>query len=371
MKKKIAHVTFDMRIGGAEQVIYNLIENTNRSQYEVSVLCLEHSIGPFGRRLQESGYDVVSFNRKPGFDISLIGQIHNYIADHNIDMLHCHQYTPYIYGLFASFFTNVHIIFTEHGRFFPDKRSFKRILFNPVLNILTDYVTAISSATRNALIEYENFPGEKVKIVYNGIDGSLYTSPADTGLRESLGIGQNDYVLGSVARLDPIKNHKMMIKALVRVRSVHPNIYLIIVGDGPEMESLKTFVTGLRLASNVIFTGFKDDIHNYMNIFDLFLLTSFSEGTAMTLLEAMASGIPCIATEVGGNPEIINDDETGFIVPNDDEKVLAEKILVLFGDKPLQKSMGLAGKRRFEERYTVDKMVSAYEEIYEGVICNR
>lgn len=367
MKIKVAHVTFDMRIGGAEQVIYNLIQNTNQSQYDLSVLCLEQPIGPFGIKLLEKGYDVVSFNRKPGFDVSLISQIHNYISNQNIDVLHCHQYTPYIYGLFASFFTRVNIIFTEHGRFYPDKRSFKRVLLNPVLNIFTDYVTAISSATRNALIEFENFPRKKVNIIYNGIDGSLYMSSADKSLRESLGISQKDYVLGSVARLDTIKNHKMMIKALVKVRKVYSDTYLIIVGDGPEREYLKSFASRLGLSSNVIFTGFKDDIHNYMKVFDVFLLTSFSEGTAMTLLEAMVSGIPCIVTDVGGNPEIVNDGETGFIVPNDDEKSLAEKVLVLCRDKALQKNMGLAGRKRFEEKFTVDKMVSAYEDIYEEI----
>ncbi|NOG82704.1 MAG: glycosyltransferase [Planctomycetes bacterium] len=367
MKKRIAHVTFDMRIGGAEQVIYNLIENTNQTQYDLSVLCLEPSIGPFGRKLQENGYEVVSFNRRPGFDITLISQIHDHITKNNIDILHCHQYTPYIYGLFASFFTGANIIFTEHGRFYPDKRSFKRVLLNPILNIFTDYVTAISSATRNALIEFENFPGKKVKIVYNGIDGSPYMAPVDKGVRESLGINQKDYILGTVARLDPIKNHKMMIKALGRVKKEYPDTHLIIVGDGPEMECLKSFTTSLGLSSNVIFTGFKEDVYNYMKIFDLFLLTSFSEGTAMTLLEAMVSGIPCIATEVGGNPEIVNDTETGFIVPNDDEQALSEKILVLLRDKALQKEMGLAGRNRFKEKFTVDKMVTPYEEMYESL----
>ncbi len=368
MKKKIAHVTYDMNIGGAEQVIYNLIENADQSKYDLSVLCLERSIGPFGIRLKEKGYDVVAFNRKPGFDISLVNQMHNYLINHNIDILHCHQYTPYIYGLFASFFTRAKIIFTEHGRFHPDKRKFKRVLLNPILNIFTDYVTAISSATRHAVIEFENFPRNKVRVVYNSIDPTLYMSPADENLRGSLGISLKDYVLGSVARLDTIKNHKMMIKALERVRRVSPDTCLIIVGDGPEMEDLKSFTASLGLSSKVIFTGFKEDIHNYMKIFDIFLLTSFSEGTAMTLLEAMASSIPCIATEVGGNPEIVNDAETGFIVPNDDEKALSEKILVLLRNQALQKNMGLAGRKRFEEKFTVDKMVTAYEAIYENLV---
>ncbi len=365
--KNIAHITFDMRIGGAEQVISNLIENTNQSKYNLSIICLDQTIGPFGRKLQEKGCQVISFNRKPGFDLSLIRQIHDYIIRCNVDILHCHQYTPYIYGLFASFFTSAKVIFTEHGRFYPDKRKFKRVVLNPFLSFFTNTITAISLATRDALVEYENFPRKKIKIVYNGIDDSLYTTSFAANRKASLGINKKDYVLGTVARLDTIKNQKMMIKSLASVRETYPNTFLIIVGDGPERNSLEAFVSSLGFSSHVIFTGFKDDVYNYLKTMDIFLLTSFSEGTAMTLLEAMAAGLPCIVTDVGGNPEIVEDNETGFIIPNDDEKTLADKICILFKDENLKKKIGKAGRRRFEEHFTVDKMVAAYEKIYDEI----
>ncbi len=356
-----------MRIGGAEQVISNLVENTDKTKYDLSIICLEQTIGPFGRQLQNKGFELISFNRKPGFDISLIKSIRNYIISHKVDILHCHQYTPYIYGLFASFLTNTKIVLTEHGRFYPDQKKAKRILLNPILNLFTDCVTAISSATRDALVEFENFPRKKIRIVYNGIDDSMYAIPVDTSLKQSLGIKQNDNVLGTVARLDPIKNHKMMVKSLKNVLRSYPDTILIIVGDGPERESLELLVSELGLSSHVIFTGYKHDIHNYLKIIDIFLLTSFSEGTAMTLLEAMATGLPCLVTDVGGNPEIAKDGETGFVVPNDDEKALTDKICNLLRDQDLITKMGSAGRMRFEDHFTVDKMVSAYEKIYDDL----
>ncbi len=367
MRKKVAHVTFDMRIGGAEQVISSLIENTDQSKYDLSIICLEQAIGPFGMQLQEKGYKVIPFNRNPGIDLSLIRYIRHYIISHKVDILHCHQYTPYIYGLFASIFTSTKIIFTEHGRFFPDQRKIKRVFLNPLLNLFTDYITAISSATRDALVEFENFPPQKIKIIYNGIDHFKYITPNNSSVKQSLGINQKGYVLGTVARLDPIKNHRLMIKALESVRQAFPETFLIIVGDGPERENLESFASKLGLSSYVIFTGFREDIHNYMKIIDVFLLTSFSEGTAMTLLEAMASSLPCIVTEVGGNPEIVKDEETGFVIPNDNEKILSEKICKLLDDDILKKEMGVAGRKRFEENFTVDKMVSAYENIYDEI----
>ncbi len=364
MKKRIVHVTFDMGIGGAEQVIYNLIENTDSSAYEVSVLCTDQHIGAFGIQLQKKGYCVEAMSRKPGFDFSLIKKIHDYILSRKIDVLHCHQYTPYIYGLFGAALTPCKVIFTEHGRFYPDRRKLKRVIVNPFLSLMTAYITAISSATRDALIRFENFPSRKIKVVYNGISDAKYRLPRDTNVRKSLGISENAYILGTVARLDPIKNQKMMIKALKIVRRSFPETFLIIVGDGPERETLKNFASELQVSSHVVFTGFREDTHLFYRNMDMFLLTSFSEGTAMTLLEAMASCLPCIATNVGGNPEIVRDRETGFVIPGDNEEILAEKIIYLFEEKSMREKMGQAGRRRFEENFTAKKMAEAYQEMY-------
>ncbi len=365
-RKRIAHITFNMEIGGAEQVICNLIEHTDPSKYEVSILCLEQPVGAFGKHLQKKGYQVTAFSRNPGLDFSLIKNIRDHIRLHNTDVLHCHQYTPYFYGIMSAAFTRCRVIFTEHGRFYPDIRKLKRVLLNPLLSLFTHGITAISAATRDALVRFENFPKHKIKVVYNGIDDARYLLPPDSSLKVSLGIPENAYILGTVARLDPIKNQRMMIKALNIVRQNYPETFLIIVGDGPERGSLKQLVEKLRLSSHVLFTGFREDTHFFYKIMDIFLLTSFSEGTAMTLLEAMATGLPCIATDVGGNPEIVNDRETGFLIPSDEENTLAEKISQLFSDKEQMKKMGKAGRRRFEENFTVEKMVRSYQAMYEG-----
>jgi len=365
-RKRIVHITFNMEIGGAEQVIYNLIEHTDPSKYEVSIICLEQPVGAFGKQLQKKGYEVTAFSRNPGVDFSLIKNIRDHIRLRNIDVLHCHQYTPYFYGIMGAAFTRCRVIFTEHGRFYPDIRKVKRVLINPILSLFTDGITAISAATRDALIRFENFPKDKIKVVYNGIDDARYLLPQDPNIKDSLGISEKAYILGTVARLDPIKNQKMMIKALNIVRQKYPETFLIIVGDGPERKNLEQFTEELGLSSHVIFTGFREDTHLFYKIMNIFLLTSFSEGTAMTLLEAMATGLPCIATAVGGNPEIVKEGETGFLIPSDDENILAEKIIALLADENMIERMGKSGRRRFEENFTVEKMVCSYQSMYEG-----
>jgi glycosyltransferase involved in cell wall biosynthesis len=355
-----------MRIGGAEQVIFNLVRATDPARYAVSVLCLEDSIGPFGVQLKKFGFRLDTLDRKPGFDWSLIRKIRAFVRKNRIDVLHCHQYTPYAYGVFGAAFIGCKVVFTEHGRFYPDVRKTKRCIVNPFLNRLTGAVTAISTATASALERYENFPRRCIRVIYNGIDNERFLNLQKCrDLMSALGISGTDFVLGAVARLDSIKNHPMMIKAFGLIRRKYPYAKLLIVGDGPERQGLEALTAELGLKGSVVFSGFREDTERFYALMDVFLLTSFSEGTAMTLLEAMAAGLPCIATGVGGNPEIVKDGETGFIVPSGDEAALAAKIEIYIKNKDLIKNTGLAGRRRFEENFTVAKMASAYQEIYD------
>lgn len=365
---KIAHVTFDMRLGGAERVIFNLVRKTNSFLYRVEILCTDRPVGFFGDLLQSKGFRVSALGRNPGFDLSLAARIRRHIIDNKIDILHCHQYTPYVYGVIASIFTGCRVVFTEHGRFYPDQRKAKRVMANPLLNLFTSRVTAISSATRDALMKFENFPGEKIDIVYNGIDGGERESSIRVrALKRELEIPEDAFVLGTIARLDTIKNQSLMIRALKRVHREFPGTVLVIVGDGPERGNLERLVNELGLSSNVKFTGFREDVGCCYSMMDIFLLTSFSEGTAMSLLEAMASSLVCIATNVGGNPEIVLDSETGYIIPSGDEKALAERIRILISDKGLRDALGANGRKRYEVHFTVERMVHSFETIYDSL----
>jgi glycosyltransferase involved in cell wall biosynthesis len=273
-----------------------------------------------------------------------------------------------VYGSIGSGFTGCKVIFTEHGRFYPDIKKTKRMIINPFLSFFTKYITAISSATREALVEYEGFPREKIKIVYNGIVDPSLNVPQETNLKQELGIPEGARVLGTVARLDPIKNQAMMIKGLEVIRKQHPETYLVIVGDGPERKNLENIASDMQLTPYVLFTGFKENVWDYYKIMDMFLLTSFSEGTAMTLLEAMASRLPCVVTNVGGNVEIVKDKETGIIISSDDVSELAEKVCDLFKHPLKAESYGEAARKRFEGHFTVGKMVDSYQKMYKGKV---
>lgn len=365
---KIAHVTFDMRIGGAEQVICSLVENLNQSGYQVSILCIENHIGPFGENLMAKGFSVTSLERQPGFDFSLVQKIRKHIIKQNIDILHCHQYTPYVYGVLGALFTKCKVIFTEHGRFYPDLRKFKRIMINPVLSFFTSRITAISKATAKALVHFENFNEKKIDVIYNGMNSDRFFKTDQTPGALIEGIQKGAFVLGTVARLDSIKNQKIMIQALKQVREKYDKVILLMVGDGPERENLEQLARDLGLESHVIFTGFRQDTPLFYNIMDAFLLISFSEGTAMTLLEAMACGLPCIVSDVGGNPEIVVHNQTGLVIPSDDIHSLTKAITRLIESKDLREMYGTAGKNRFNSEFSIKNMIEKFEKLYEDVL---
>lgn len=364
---KVTHLTFDMRIGGTEQVIKNLVENSDTNQVEPSVLCIESPLGPFADDLLAKNISVEAFSRSPGFDRSLIKQIRSYIKERKVDVLHCHQYTPWIYGALAALPTKAKVVFTEHGRFYPDSSTWKRKLINPWLHRITAGTTAISKATKDALAIYENLPAKDIQVIYNGISPLAIDQHKVEALRAELGIGKETLCLGTVARLDPIKNHPMMLNAFRKVLDSGIDAKLIIVGDGEMRKKITECITELDLKDHVIMTGYQPKPQHHLALIDIYLLSSLSEGTSMTLLEAMSISKPCVVTDAGGNPEIIEHELNGLVTPNDEAEAFADGIITLAKNPGLKKRMGNESLKRFEKLFSAKAMVDQFQGLYNTV----
>ena len=368
-KKNVMHITYDMRIGGTEMVIKNIIDGfKTQSKIEMSVLCIESPLGPFAEELQKDGVKFVELNRQPGFDLNLIKNIRQSIKNNNIDIIHCHQYTPWVYGVIAAAFTNTKVIFTEHGRFYPDSSSWKRQRINPLLNFFTDQVTAISSATKQALTEFENIPENSIQVIYNGIAPLQVNQTKIQDIRSELAIPNDHTVLGTISRFYPIKNHTMMLKAFSKVLKQQPDTTLIIVGDGDERANIEACIKSLKISDNVILTGYKTKPEHYLSLMDIYLLSSLSEGTSMTLLEAMSLSKPCVVTDAGGNPEIVINNENGFVTPNDNSDEFAQGILKVIESAKIDSSLAQTSKTRFEAHFSESNMNIQYQHLYNQVI---
>jgi glycosyltransferase involved in cell wall biosynthesis len=360
MAIKVLHVTFDMTIGGTQQVIRQLVENLDENVIQSEIVCIDGRLGELGEILQEQGVSIHILKRQLGFDTSLIKTLFQLIRANQYDVIHCHQYTPFVYGVLASLFTGAKVIFTEHGRFYPDYGTWKRKLVNPLFSLFTSKITAISQATKEALVQHENFNQSKVEVIYNGIADQSQVEVDKNDLRNEFDIPLSTFIFGTVSRLQPIKNQKMMIKAFKEVHDKYKDTHLLIVGDGEVRSELEAVTKSLCLKDKVTFTGFQRNPYRFHKIIDVFLLTSFSEGASMTLLEAMSFSTPCVATNVGGSKEIIDDCKSGYLTSSDDLKQFSSRMLWLLNDEKLRNDLGKNARNRYLRHFSVNKMVVQY-----------
>ena len=362
---KILHVVISMVVGGAERLVYDMVRYPAFADNPPVICCMD-SLGDLGEKLREEGYRVYCKGRKPGLDFSMILWLRDIIRKENADVVHAHQYSPLFYAVPAAFLAGrKRVVYTEHGRFYPDIKSWKRQMFNPLLALGVDHLVSISDATAKAMASNDNLPARRIKIIHNGIDASQMNTTFDRAAkRRELGLSESCRILGTAARLNSIKNIQMMIRGLRRILETVPDTCLVIAGEGDEEVVLKALAHDLGIADHVIFIGLRFDLPEIYPLFDAFLLTSFSEGISITLLEAMACGVPAVVTDVGGNREVVVEGETGWLVPVDDDRRLAERVCGILQDAELAARMGRVARQRVEEAFSVQVMMTAYRQLY-------
>jgi len=357
-----------MNVGGAERLVYDMTKYLAFAMNPPIVCCLD-AVGELGEKLLQEGYKVYCKGRRPGLDLDVINWLRDIIRKEKVDMVHAHQYSPLFYAVPAALLAGrKKVVYTEHGRFFPEKKSWKRWLFNPLLAMGVDHLVSISEATAWAMATYDNLPLHRIKIIHNGIDCCSMNPEIDKrAKRQELGLSETCRIIGTAARLNSIKNIQMMLRALKLVLQQVPDTFLVIAGQGEEEERLRTMSLELGIADQVKFIGLRFDLSEIYQLFDIFLLTSFSEGISVTLLESMASGIPSIVTDVGGNREVVVDRETGYLVSVDDDQLMAQRVCELQQDFDKASRVGFAARDRVISEFSVQKMMDAYCELYGSI----
>lgn len=362
---KVLHVVLTMNVGGAEKLVFDMVRHPSFADCRPVICCLD-AVGELGAKLRAEGYSVYLKNRRNGVDLSVIPWLREIIVREQANVVHAHQYTPLFYATPAAFLAGrVKMVYTEHGRFYPDRKSWKRSLFNPLLALGVDYLISISESTKQAMVEYDNLPLRRIQVIHNGVDLSRMNPPIDLAAkRRELGLSQRCRVIGTAARLDRVKNIPLMLRAFRLVSESMQDAVLMVAGEGPEGEALKQLTVQLGIAEKVKFLGLRFDMPQIYPLMEVFLLTSLSEGISVTLLEAMASGVPAVVTDVGGNREVVLQGETGFLVKPGDEAAVAERTVGLLTDHQQQQEMGAKARERAETRFTFERMLQHYRKVY-------
>jgi len=363
---RVGFVVHAMQVAGAEVLVRETIHRLG-DRITPTVFCLD-KVGPIGDALTAEGVDVVCFHRRPGWDFAVARRLATAATARRIEVLHAHQYTPFFYAAVAKPFVRPtpRLILTEHGRHYPDLVSPKRRAVNRVvLDRLADAVNACCQFSATALCRVDGFRGGRIAVIENGIDLPRYAPAADkAALKQALGLDPDRRVLAHVARHHPVKDQATLIRGFARAAPDLPDVELVMVGDGPLRDDLTTLARTQGVGGRVRFVGVQSNVADWLRAADVFALTSVSEAASLTLLEAMAAGLPVVVSAVGGNPEIVRACVEGLHFPRGDDVALADRITTLFRDPALAARMGAAGRARVEARYQLSRTIDAYARLY-------
>ena len=368
-RPSLAYVVNNLHPGGTERLVVEMSLIFAR-EFDLQVFCLDEP-GLWADRLRERGIPVYGLWRQPGLDIAISVKLAQHFRRQHIQIVHAHQCTPWFYVALARLlYPTPRLLLEEHGRFFPEVENWKRVWFNRwIIKPLTHRVVAVSKDIRERLRRYEGLQHQAITVVYNGVTPEpLLDAATRAALRYEWGFTAENFVIGTVGRFDPIKNLPLLVNGLARAKVEAPNIQGLLVGDGPEFGATQDLIKQLYLVDRVRLTGFRDDARKLVQCMDLFVLSSFSEGTSMALLEAMAAGVPVVVTAVGGNPEVVTEGQTGWVIPSGSVDALTTAILEAINHPEKRRAFAFAGQQRFEERFTFGRMIEAYRQIYHEML---
>jgi L-malate glycosyltransferase len=365
----ICQLLHGLPIGGAEVLATRLARQLG-DRYRFVFVCLDE-LGTLGEQLRGEGFGVHVLGRRPGVDLLCPLRLAALFRRERVALVHAHHYTPFFYGVTARLlWRRAPVLFTEHGRHQPDYPRRKRIMANRLLLERRDRVIAVGEAVRQALLHNEGIPARRVGVIHNGIDLARFTARSEDrrAVRQELGIGPVDLLLLQVARLDPIKDHATALRTVARVAAQRPDVRLLIVGEGPQLHAIQEQMVQQQLSDRVRLLGLRTDVPRLLAAADVFLLTSTSEGIPLTVLEAMAAGVPVVSTAVGGVGEIIADGVTGLLAPPGDDAALADAVGRLAAQPDFRREMSRRGRERVETLFSETRMLDSYDRLYREML---
>lgn len=356
----IVHLLSSFGVGGQERVALDLAIGQKARGHKVAVVSLAPPPdGAMAEEFREHGIAVDRVVKKGGIDATLVPRLARLLREHGVDVVHTHNPLPLIYGAPAARLLGATAIHTKHG-INPGSRGHR--LLRRAAAQLTHAFVAVSDTTEQQARQQKDAPERRIHMVANGIRLERYHPDAEAraATRKELGLG-DAWVVGTVGRLDDFKNQTLLIRAMAPLLS--ERVRLVIVGDGPTRALVEAEVAKLREPTWVTLTGRRMDVPTIVPAFDVFALSSKSEGLPLVVPEAMSVGLPIVATAVGGLPSVIDEGVTGMLVPVE-EAPLRAALHKLEQDRALAKRLGAAARDTALARYSSDRMVDAYLELY-------
>jgi glycosyltransferase involved in cell wall biosynthesis len=367
---RILHVVDSLERGGLERVVTDLAIEQRRAGHDVAVFSMLETSG-FRGELDAAGIPVRIGNKQRAFDRAVIGALRDAVRTPRVDIVHAHNFTPNYYtatALLALPRAPTHVV-TCHdmGTRLRDRKL--RWFFAFSLK-RTRRAAMVSDQVRDWYVASRLVPEDRAITITNGIaiDRFRWTPERRQRARAALGIDASRLVVGCVGRLVPIKNHALLLETVPRLAAAHPALTIVLVGGGELGAMLRERAASLGIADRVVFAGEQGNVTDLLPAFDVFAQPSISEGLSIALLEASASGLPIVATDVGGNREIVADGISGLLVPSGNAAALGDALDALLSDASRRKAFGAAGAAWADANASIAAMRARYDAFYRDAL---
>lgn len=377
---RVVQVAYKSEVTGGEQVLLQLVRVLTAADHEVHAVC--PSPGPLTVALGDLGARVHVIPMRTTYALGSVLALAELFESVEADLVHTHGMLVNILGRMAAHRTGIPCISTVHvtrdlgGR--PRVGGLaamlkNRFYYRPLDNWTSRYadrVVAVSDAVRQDLLR-QGYAADRIVVIPNGIDPAPFEAvPPSEGatLRDELGVPGDAIVMGQVARLSPQKDLLTFVDAVARAIDLTPRVHALVAGEGPERAAIEARIRLRGLGDRIRLLGFRTDVARLMAAFDVFVLSSRWEGLPLTVLEAMASSLPVVATAVDGTREAVVEGTTGLLVPPGDVDSLASAMAALADDRELATRMGSAGHARMLEHFHVDRVAQAHLALYQEVL---
>lgn len=356
---KVLHIDTEYGWRGGQQQVAYLLEEMVKREFSTTLICQPDS--KLEKFCLDSGLPCQPIKMLNEFDFFAGFRIAKICKKQNYQILHLHSSHSLAIGLWAKlFYWKLKLIAVRRVDFHIKKNLFSQFKYK---TRLLDKIVCISDGIKNVLLE-DNINKDKLVTIHSGISiGKFKKQVSSNELKSKLGIQKDHLVIGTVAAFAGHKDYPNLLKAAELVISQHSNVTFCAVGDGPEKEKIYDLAGNLNLKNRFIFAGFQEDIGQFLNMFDIFVLASKREGLGTSILDAQANGLPIVACRTGGIPEAVFDNENGLLVPPRDEKALAEALAHLIENEKSRQNFALQSKqtvKKFDIKNTVQKNIELY-----------
>ncbi|HHJ13109.1 MAG TPA: TIGR03088 family PEP-CTERM/XrtA system glycosyltransferase [Gammaproteobacteria bacterium] len=368
----VAHVIYRLQVGGLENGLVNLINHMDPARYEHLIVSLTDAT-EFRCRIRRPEVEVIELNKRPGHDWRLYLRLYRLFRERRPAIVHSRNLAALeaqVPAALAGVPARVH---GEHGWDIQDLDGMRYRRWKRMLRPFVHHYVALSKQIEDYLKQQIGVPENSLTRILNGVDVGRFRPLTEVAEEEDPRPGRfrECFCIGTVGRLEEVKNQGLLLDAFIRLRQRYGDLAeracLMLIGDGSLRPELERQAKEGGVQEAVWFAGSREDVPALMRRLDLFVLPSRAEGISNTIMEAMASGVPVVATDVGGNAELVVTDETGQLVPPEDVDAMADALCLYLSDTGRSRAQGKAARRRAESCFSLPGMVDKYMQVYDHV----